>query len=172
MPNERIKTAFERNARAVSLRTSVGQGTARTRVRLREDLTCDVEDGKWTLVADMSEKHGSRAEGPDPGVFGRTAVGSCLAISYRLWAEKLEIPVDGIEVMIEADYDTRGMYGVDDAVPAGYRELRYIVTVESSAPEKDILRLLDTADRHSPWLDDMRRPVPVKREVHIIERAD
>lgn len=169
MANEKIKTSFERNARAVSLRTSVGQGTARTRVRLREDLVCNVEDGKWTLVADMSEKHGSRGEAPDPGVFGRTAVGTCLAIAYRLWAEKLGIPVDDIEVVIEADYDTRGMYGLDENVPAGYKELRYIVTVESGAPEEDVLRLLDTADRHSPWLDDMRRPVPVKREVRITE---
>lgn len=171
MPNDEIKTAFERNARAVSLRTSVGQGTARTKVRMREDLVCDVEDGRWTLVADMSEKHGSRGEGPDPGVFGRTAVGTCLVIAYRLWAEKLEIPIDDIEVVIEADYDTRGMYGLDD-VAAGYREMRYIVTVESSAPEEDVIRLLDTADRHSPWLDDMRRPVPVKREVRITERTD
>lgn len=171
MANEKIKTAFERNAKAVSLKSSIGQGTARTRVRLREDLVCEVEDGRWKLVADMSEKHGSRGEGPDPGVFGRTAVGACLAIAYRLWAEKLEIPLDGVEVEVQADYDTRGMYGVDDDVPAGYREIRYVVTVESSAPEEDILRLLDTADRHSPWLDDMRRPVPVKREVHVTTGA-
>lgn len=171
MANDKIKTAFERNARAVELRTSVGQGTARTRVRLRDDLTCDVEDGPWTLVADMSEKHGSKGEGPDPGVFGRTAVGTCLAIGYRLWAEKLGVPIDGIEVEIEADYDTRGMYGVDDDMPPGYREMRYVVTIESDAPEEDVLRVIDTGDRHSPWLDDLRRPVPLKREVHITQTA-
>lgn len=34
-----IKAAFERNARAVELRPSIGQGTATTKVRLREGLT-------------------------------------------------------------------------------------------------------------------------------------
>src|SRR5690606_10063011 len=57
-----VKTAFERNARAMELRDSVGRGTARTHVRLRQDLTCDVEDGRWKLVADMAEKHGSSGE--------------------------------------------------------------------------------------------------------------
>ena len=167
MANEKIKTAFERNAKAVSLRPSVGRGTATTRVRLRDDLTCDIEDGRWTLVADLSEKHGSRGEGPDPGVYGRAAIGACLAMGYRQWAAKLDVPLDAVEVEIQADYDTRGHYGVDEDVPPGYREVRYRVSVESSAPEEDVLRVLDMADRHSPWLDDIRRPVPVKREVRI-----
>ena len=36
------------------------------------------------------------------------------------------------------------------------------------APEADVQRLLDMADRHSSWLDDLRNPVPVTREVHIV----
>ena len=30
--------------------------------------------------------------------------------------------------------------------------------------------LLDTADRHSSWLDDIRNPVPITREVRIVGR--
>jgi len=43
--SRRIKERFERNARAVELRPSVGRYTSRSRVRLREGLTCDIEDG-------------------------------------------------------------------------------------------------------------------------------
>ncbi|MFW6085151.1 MAG: hypothetical protein ACODAA_08055 [Gemmatimonadota bacterium] len=43
-----IKTKLERNVRAVTLRPSVGQGTAVTTARLGGDLTCEVRDGAFT----------------------------------------------------------------------------------------------------------------------------
>ena len=51
-----IKDTLERNVRAVTLRPSVGQGTAVTRVRLGADLRCDIEESSWTLAAGMTEK--------------------------------------------------------------------------------------------------------------------
>src|SRR3990167_2464843 len=83
---EQIKTTFERNARAVSLRPAAARGTATTRVTLREGLTCDVQDGAWQLAVDMPQKSGGDGSAPDPGVYGRTALGSCLAIGYAMWA--------------------------------------------------------------------------------------
>ena len=49
---ERLKSTFERNAKAMTLRPSLGQSTARTKVTLRDGLTCDVEDGNWKLTVD------------------------------------------------------------------------------------------------------------------------
>jgi hypothetical protein len=46
-------------------------------------------------------------------------------------------------------------------------ELRYIVSIESTASESEIMRLLDTADRYSSWRDDLTRSVPVRREVRL-----
>jgi hypothetical protein len=59
------------------------------------------------------------------------------------------------------------MLGVDDSLPPGWSALRYIVTVESDAPEADVLRVLDDADRYSSILDAFRRPLPVERDVRI-----
>src|SRR5471030_642484 len=101
---EQIRQTFERNARAMALRPSVGQGTATTKVTLRDGLTCDVEDGAWKLTVDMSTKSGGDGRGPDPGVFGRTALGSCLAIGYQLWAAKRGITLSNLQVEVQADY--------------------------------------------------------------------
>src|SRR5215467_6291944 len=49
-----IKQIFERNSKALRLRPSVGRGTARTTVTLRDGLTCDVDDDRWKLVVDMT----------------------------------------------------------------------------------------------------------------------
>jgi hypothetical protein len=46
--------------------------------------------------------------------------------------------------------------------------MRYIVTIDSDASEDDVMRLLDTAERHSSWLDDLANPVPMQREVRFV----
>src|SRR5579871_4516462 len=139
---EKIHTALERVVQAVSLRPSVGRGTAITRVRLRSGLACDVEEGPWRFTVGMTEKYGGTNEGPNPGVYGRAALGSCLAIGYAMWAARLGVPIDALEVEVQADYDTRGELGVDGDVPPGYLGMRYVVTVETAAPEADIMRVL------------------------------
>jgi len=166
-----IKEALERNVKVLSARPSVGQGTAVTRVTLHPGLACDVEDGPWKFSVGMTEKYGGQNNGPNPGVYGRAALGSCLAIGYGMWAARLEIPVRSLTVEVRAKYDVRGELGVDASVRPGYGDIVYVVTVDTDATEADVHRWLDMADRHSSWLDDLRNPVPVSRELHIIRGA-
>jgi len=163
---EQIKDTFERSAKAMALRPSIGQGTATTKVTLRDGLTCDVEDGAWKLTVDMSAKSGGDGRGPDPGVYGRAALGSCLAIGYTLWAAKRGIRFTHLDVVVKADYDSAGYHGVSDVKP-GYRQVRYIVTAQSDAPEADVLAVLDEADAHSPYRDVFARAIDVRREVRL-----
>jgi uncharacterized OsmC-like protein len=163
-----IKAALERNARVVAARPSVGQGTAVTKVTLHPGLACDVEDGPWRFSVGMTEKYGGQNNGPNPGVYGRAALGSCLAIGYGMWAARLDIPVRSLTVEVRARYDVRGELAVDDSVRPGYADIVCVVTIDTDASEDEVRRLLDTADRHSSWLDDLRNPVPVSREVRIV----
>ncbi len=162
-----IKTALERNVKAVTLRPSVAQGTAVTRVHLRDGLACDISEGPWTLTAGMTEKYGGTNAGPNPGVLGRAALGSCLALGYGMWAARLGVPITSLDVEIQADYDVRGELAVDDSVRPGYTAIRYVVRVTSPASEEDVRRVIDTADRYSSWRDDIANPVPLTRELHI-----
>jgi uncharacterized OsmC-like protein len=166
---ERIRSAIERNVKAVTLRPGIGQGTAVTRVRSLGGLKCEIEDGPWKLTADMSEKTGGDNTAPNPGVLGRAALGSCLVICYMTWAARLGVPITGVDVEVQADYDVRGEYGVAD-VRAGYLQVRYIVTVESDAPEVDVMRVLDEADAHSSYVDVFKDPGDLRREVHIVAK--
>lgn len=166
-----IKTKLERNVRAVTLRPSVGQGTATTTARLGDDLNCEVHDGAVTLRAGMSEKYGGDGSAPNPGVLGRSALASCLAIGYAMWAARREIPIDELTVTVEADYDVRGELGVDDSVTPAYTGVRVKVDVRSPAPTADVEAMLEHADRHSSWLRIFTDPVPVAVERTIdVER--
>jgi uncharacterized OsmC-like protein len=164
---ERIKSTSERNERALGLKSTLGQGTAVTKARILEGLTCEVEEGPWKLTVDMSEKSGGNNSGPNPGILGRGALGSCLAISYAMWAARLGVPVQSLEVEIHADYDSRGMYGVDGVSP-GYKGIRYLVKIETTAQESEVLAMMDQADAHSPYLSVFSEPQDLNREVRIM----
>jgi uncharacterized OsmC-like protein len=162
-----IRTAIERNVKAVSLRPGIGQGTARTRARLQPGLACEVTEGPYAFTVGMTEKYGGTGAGPNPGVFGRGTVAACLTIGFSMWAARLGVPLSGLEVEVEADYDVRGELGVDESVPPGYLAMRYRITVESDAPEADIRRLTDVGLRTSSWLDTIARAVPMTGSVAI-----
>ena len=166
-----IRRAFERCVRAFSLRPSLGRATAISRTRVREGLVCDIEDGKWRLTADFSTRLGGGETAPNPGVFGRAALGSCLAIGYMIRAAKYNVPISSLEIEVEADYDTGALLGTS-ATPPGYREVRYVVTVESDASDADVRRVIDEADEHSPYLHIFMHPQAVRRSVRILSARE
>jgi uncharacterized OsmC-like protein len=163
---EKIKLAVERSSKALSLRPSLGLGTGISKTRIKNGLTCEIQEGNWKFLADMPESIGGNAEAPTPGVYGRAALGSCLAIGYMMMAAKMNIPISMLEVEVQADYDDGALLGTTDVAP-GYSEVRYIITIESDASEEDILKMLDDADQHSPYLDIFSHPQNCKRQVRI-----
>lgn len=168
MQDDTIREALERNARAVELRPSIGKRTGRTTVRLKPGLECEVQDGQWTLTVGMGPNSAGSNAGPGPGTLGRGALGSCLALGYAMWAARLGVPLDAVEVEVQADYDSRGELGVSDDVPPGYTQVRYIVSIASRAPEEDVRRVVETADKYSPYRDVFARANDVRRELRII----
>ena len=164
---DRIRVAFERSARALTLRPSLGRSTGVSRARVSSGLTCQIEEGPWKLVADLPAQVGGDAAGPTPGVLGRAALGSCLAMGYMMYAAKLGVPIAAIEVEVQADYDDGALFGVSDS-PPGYLDVRYTVTVESAAPAADIERVVDEGDAHSPYLDVFSRAQTCRRSLRIV----
>jgi len=164
--SETIKEAFERKEKAMRRKPSIGLGGVTTKIRVTDGTTCEITEGDWKLTADMSEKSGGKNKGPTPGTYGRAAFGSCLAISYILYASRMNVPIENLEVEVQVDYDARGMYGFENVRP-GYTEVRYLVQVESPASEEQLMEVLDRAEKHSSYLDVFANETPVKRTVGL-----
>lgn len=157
-----IKNKFERNAKALSLRPSLGLSTGVSTVRITTGLECEITEGNWQLKTDMPEQVGGKGSAPSPGVLGRAAFGSCIATGYMLWASKLDINIESLEIKVEADYDDGALFAVSNSDP-GYSEVRYNVHIESSMNSSETKSFLDEADKHSPYLDVFRRAHSCKR---------
>lgn len=162
-----IKKAFERNRKAVELRPKIGRKTVTTKVRLVEGTTCEVVHPEWTFKADIGKTEGGNDKGPGPGILQRGALGACLAIGYVQQAAVMEIPIEHIEVTVEAENDYSGRFGIED-LPPGSQQLKYKVFIESPAGEDEIKKVIEEADRLSPVLDDFKRAIPVTKEITIV----
>lgn len=164
---EKIRLAFERSHKALSLKPTLGLGTGTSITRVVNGLTCEVTEGPWKFKTDMPEAAGGNAAAPTPGVYGRAALGSCLAIGYMMRAARDNINIQSLEVEVQASYDDGPLFGTNNEVP-GYLQVKYIVRIESDASEETIMQLLDEADQHSPYLDVFTRAQDCIREVKII----
>ena len=162
-----IREISERNVELLTLKAGRGHLTGVTRARVQDGLRCVIDDGPWTFAADMPVKAGGEETAPTPGTLGRGALASCLAIGIAAWAARLEIPVTAVQVEVQADFDARGELGMDASIPAGYKEVRYEVSIESSAAQDALLRLIETAERYSPYVDVFGRAQPLRRSLRV-----
>ena len=169
---EKIKSAIERITKTLALKPSFGLGTGVSKATIVDGLTCEVQEGKWKFTLDMPEVSGGNAAGPTPGVFGRAALGSCLAIGYMMRAAQLNIPISSLQVEVQADYDDGPLFGTNPSVPPGYLEVRYSVTVKSEASEEMLTKLIHEADERSPYLDIFSRAQKCVRSINIISTKD
>ncbi len=164
-----IKTAIERTKKALTLKPSLGKGTGTSKARITNGLTCEIQEGNWKFTADMPQSVGGNNLGPTPGVYGRAALGSCLAIGYMMKAAELNIPIQHLEVEVQADYDDGALFGTAEKnIPPGYLELRYSINIESDTPREKIMEMLNDGDVHSPYLDIFSRAQKLIRKVNIV----
>jgi uncharacterized OsmC-like protein len=166
--NEKIRSSFDRVKKALQQKPAFGFGTGVSKATITNGLTCKVQEGNWKFVADMPEQAGGNAAGPTPGVFGRAALASCLAIGYTMRAAASGISFNELEVEVQADYDDGALFGTSPDTPPGYLEIRYTVRVQTDATEKEVNQILDEADKHSPYLDVFSRGQICKRTVQFI----
>jgi uncharacterized OsmC-like protein len=168
--SKRIKDAWDRMVKLIRRRPKAALGTGTTSVRLQRGLTCSVEEGEWAFTADQPAEYGGEDLGPGPGFYGRAALGVCAAQGYAMALARHGLVHNGIVVRVEGDIDARGCFGLSEEVPAGYRAMRCIVTIDADEDQSAVLAALDEADRLSPWCYNFRSPLPVERQITFTRR--
>ena len=167
-----IANALARLESALGRRANFGHATNRSVTTLGDGLHCATEEGQWAIDTDLPESLGGTGAAPTPGVLARAALGSCLAMIYRLRAVRHGVELTSIRVTVDADSAIAGMLLCDTTTPPGYTEIRYHVEIDSPAAPADVLRILDEGDRLSPMLDVFARATTMRRTTSIRSVGD
>ena len=136
----------------------------RTEGALAGPLLVQLTSRKHTIEVDEPKGIGGGDAAASPVEYALMALASCQAITYRLWATKLGIELEGLEIAVEGDLDLHGLFGLDDGARAGFSAIRIAVTPLGPEPGR-FEELADAVDAHCPVLDMFTRPVPVERRL-------
>ncbi len=124
-------------------------------------LHSEVEARDFLITVDEPKALGGQDLGPNPIELVLAAIASCQEITYRLYADRLGIPLRGVSVTVKGDIDLRGLYALDPGARPGFRGLDIAVELDSDAPAEELDRLKRTVDAHCPVLDIIRNATPV-----------
>lgn len=162
-----IADSIQRLEDTVARRPGFGAGTATSRTVLSDGLRCTTTEPHMTIDADLGQAFGGTASAPSPSALLRAALGSCMAMTYRLRAERAGIDIVSVTVTVETDSAVAGMLRTDAEVPPGFTGVRFHVEIETDADEGAVSALLDEGDRLSPVLDAIGRANDVTRTATI-----
>jgi uncharacterized OsmC-like protein len=167
-----FKEGFEGFQSVFSQEPEKAKAVFRSTSHLVDGLKCEVRSGDHSMTIDEPEMLGGTNQGPNPVEVVLSALGACQEITYRLYADKLEIPVTGVEVEVLGEIDLCGFFAVDDNVRPGYTDIMANVKIESTASDEDIQRLIEAVDAHCPVLDIISNSTPIKINVEKVAAAN
>ena len=162
-----LKDLFERKRRAILRRPSFAHATGQARLRLRDGLCCEVEEGEWRTRIDQAVEAGGTGTAPHPAQVMRAAIVACLAMGYRQWGARLGVVIDAIDIDVLCETDVRGQLGIAD-VPIGWHRIMVDVCITSAAPDADVRRVVETADRLSPLLANLSPAIARVHRVRVV----
>jgi uncharacterized OsmC-like protein len=164
-----IRDAWARLESVFTHKPAKALGTGVMRARITQGLRCECREGEWRGFADMPPEAGGEGKDPVPGVYGRAALASCLAIGISAALARAGVSCRSLEVEVEADYDNRGLLGMVGVNP-GYSQVRHTVYIDSDAPQDALQAAVAHANRTSPYLSVFAQPQPMVSRVVLNAR--
>lgn len=133
--------------------------------RLVEAFRSHARTRDFDVIVDQPENMGSTNQGPRPSELLLAALAACHEVTYRLYADAMDIDLKSVAVSVTGVSDARGFFNVEEGIAAGFSEVYGEINIESDASDEDIERLRQMVNLHCPVLDDLRKPVKVELDI-------
>jgi uncharacterized OsmC-like protein len=127
-----------------------------TETRVREHL----------VKSDYGEAAGGENQAPNPIELLLASFAACIEAAFFEFAEHEGLAVTSVEAEVEGTLDLRGLFMIDD-IPAGFREVRYVLRVASPDDESRVRALAEKVLEHCPVVDSLKKPTPVRGEIVV-----
>lgn len=138
------------NGRIVFAAAGVAEGAVATRIRAGRH--------EW-LIDEPAALAGDDA-GTSPVEAALGALLACQTVVYRLYAQRLGLTIDSLELRAEGALDVRGLFGADDVRP-GFAGVEIVVDIDGPHEAEQFDELRRVVDAHCPVHDLFSNPTPV-----------
>ncbi len=120
----------------------------------------EIETRTHGLVVDEPRSLGGTDRGPTPYELLLGALGSCMAMTMRLYADRKGWPLGGVEVRLRTARSHEADCEVCDVSPVGITRVERAVELAGSLSEEQRRRVLEIADR-CPVKQTLQRGIQV-----------
>jgi putative redox protein len=118
------------------------------------------------VKSDYGEAAGGDNQAPNPIELLLAAMAACIEAAFYEFAVHEGFSITALSVDVEGTLDLRGFFMLDD-VSAGFKDLRYIVKIESPDDEAMIRQLAEKVITHCPVVDSLKQPTPLSGQITI-----
>ena len=120
-----------------------------------------VKSGAHDFTIDEPPALAGQNLGASPVEHLLAALGSCQVITYQVWAAKLGIEIESIQVSLAGDIDVHGFFGFNSDVRAGFKSIELNVAITGTETAERYAQLTKLVDEHCPVLDVLTVGIPV-----------
>lgn len=122
-------------------------GMPRTTVENTEGYLTTITSGDQTYHADEPVSEGGSGKGPKPSEMLLGALGSCVAITLRMYASRKGWPLEGVSVELDYERFKGAEYGDYDGEELFVHEFREAITLHGPLSDEQKAGLMKIATR-------------------------
>jgi uncharacterized OsmC-like protein len=129
-----------------------------------EGITCSVRTGRALAEAGLHPATGGDGTQLCSGDMLLEALVACAGVTLRAVATSLGLDVRG-SVHAEGDLDFRGTLGVDKQAPVGFRDIRLVFDLDTTAEPEQVATLVKLTERYCVVLQTLKSSPTTSVEV-------
>jgi len=145
------------------------KGTAATAVLEKGLKVRTVGPENEVIISDMPPTVGGEGSAPTPGWFMQAALATCNATGIAMKAAREGIELNTLEVSIDTESDTRGIFGIQESIKVGPLNMRTRVRIGAEGESEEKLHeIVKWNEKHSWCGNAICRSVPLETEIEIL----
>jgi len=141
--------------------------TYKAQTKWLEGFKTETEVRKFKVGIDEPLELKGTNTAPNPVEMILTALGGCVAVTYRAYARKFGVEIEGLIINLEGDTVHGGWTDEKGRERSGFKQIRYEVQIKTNAPEEKIQQLHKLVKEKCSVSDMLINPTDVKGIVSI-----
>jgi uncharacterized OsmC-like protein len=171
MSTENIRNSMEKTIDHLKANPeqALNKAIAATAVLEKGLKVCTTGSQEQVMISDMPSTVGGEGTAPTPGWYMQAALATCNATGIAMKAAREGIELTTLEVSIETESDTRGIFGIDKSIQAGPLNMSIRVRIGAKGvPKEKLQEIVKWNEKYSYVGNAICRSVPLKTEVEIV----